>query len=187
MKAVSCGQEHTVALSEQGNVYSWGLNTQGALGVGSQVTASDAPIQLPEPQNVVQVSCGSHQTFMLSEDGSVRACGNNHAGQLGIKKSNSSNIFHKPSKVALDMQVVQVAAGESHSLFLTLGGQVYSVGSNSSMQLAKRRDSVPYIHQPIKIEGLPDGINQICCSTYSAAISQAGDLFIWGSGAIGDY
>ena len=34
IKSVSCGNEHTVALAEQGQVYAWGLNTLGALGVG---------------------------------------------------------------------------------------------------------------------------------------------------------
>ena len=82
---------------------------------------------------------------------------------------------------------MKVAAGDTHTLFLTLGGQVYAVGSNANLQLAKKRDQVPYIHQPIQIEGLPDGINSIACSTYSTAISHQGDLFIWGSGAIGEY
>ena len=135
-----------MALSDQGNVYSWGLNTQGALGVGNQVTATDTPILLQRPKNIVAVSCGSHQTFMLSESGEVRACGNNHVGQLGIKESNSSNLFYKPSRVALDFQVIQVAAGDTHTLFLTLGGQVYAVGCNANLQLAKKRDQVPYIH-----------------------------------------
>jgi len=77
------------------------------------------------------VECGSHQTFMLKEDGTVKACGNNQVGQLGIKKANSSSIFYKACKVALDLQVTSVAAGDTHTLFLTLGGQVYAVGDNS--------------------------------------------------------
>ena len=59
---------------------------------------------------------------MLVADGTVRACGNNQAGQLGIKQSNSSNIFYKACKVNLDLEVTQVAAGETHTLFLTMGG-----------------------------------------------------------------
>ena len=61
-------------------------------------------------------------------------------GQLGISKSNSSSIFYKPNKVSLDLPVVQVAAGENHTLFLTMGGQVYAVGDNSHCQLAKGKD-----------------------------------------------
>ena len=109
-------------------------------------------------------------------------------GQLGTKKANSSVVFYKASKVAIgdDLTIKQVSAGESHALFLTEGGQVYATGDNSSCQLAKSRDQVPYIHQPIKVEVLPE-IDSICCSTYSAAISSTGDLYIWGSGQFGDY
>ena len=37
------------------------------------------------------------------------------------------------------------------------------------------------------MEGLPDGINSIACSTYSTAISHTGDLYMWGSGSIGEF
>ncbi len=123
---------------------------------------------------------------MLLDDGSVKACGNNQVGQLGIRKANSSNIFYKASPVALDLKVISVAAGDSHTLFLTTGGQVYAVGDNSLCQLAKPRESVPYIHQPILVEVLPE-IEQIACSIYSSAISKTGDLFIWGRGLFGEY
>ena len=53
IRAVECGQEHTVALAIDGTVYSWGLNTQGALGVGSKVTATDTPMILGKKQAVV--------------------------------------------------------------------------------------------------------------------------------------
>ena len=92
---------------------------------------------------------------MLMEDGSVKACGNNQVGQLGIRKANNSNIFYKPAPVALDLKVTSIAAGDTHTLFLTTGGQVYAVGDNSHCQLAKSRESVPYIHQPIQVEVLP--------------------------------
>ena len=46
----------------------------------------------------------------------------------------------------MDLQVISIAAGETHSLFLTLGGQVYAVGDNSNCQIARPKDSVPYIH-----------------------------------------
>ena len=131
IRAVDCGQEHTVALSIDGTVYAWGLNTQGALGVGSKVTATDSPLLLEKQSHVIQISCGSHQTFLLHQDSTVKACGNNQVGQLGINKSNSSSIFYLPTRVCIEHEISQVAAGESHTLFLTNDGEVYSVGDNS--------------------------------------------------------
>lgn len=80
----------------------------------------------------MQISCGSHSTLILSEDGTVKACGNNQYGQLGLKKSNSSSIFYLPTRVNIEQKIVQVAAGDSHSLLLTIDGEVYAVGDNSS-------------------------------------------------------
>ena len=60
IKTVSCGQEHTAAVTEDGAVYTWGLNTQGALGLGSRVTATDTPMLMEKQGGIVQVSCGSH-------------------------------------------------------------------------------------------------------------------------------
>ena len=88
----------------------------------------------------MSVACGANSTFLLTQDGTVWAFGNNQMGQLGISKSNSSSIFYKPNKVTLGLPVVQVAAGENHTLFLTMGGQVYAVGDNSHCQLAKGKD-----------------------------------------------
>ena len=56
IREASCGHEHTAALSEAGNVYTWGLNTQGALGVGSKVTATDTPMVLEKQEGIVTQS-----------------------------------------------------------------------------------------------------------------------------------
>ena len=53
INGVSCGHEHTAALSETGHVYTWGLNTQGALGVGRKVTATDTPMLLENQEGIV--------------------------------------------------------------------------------------------------------------------------------------
>ena len=86
------------------------------------------------------MSCGSHHTLLLNYDGSVQACGNNQVGQLGISKSNSSSIFYLPTKVNIEQKITQVAAGDTHSLILTVDGEVYCVGDNSHCQLARHQD-----------------------------------------------
>ena len=79
---VSCGKEHTVALDRQGNVYSWGLNTQGALGLGQQIPATDKPQIVDKllEADITQVSCGNNFTLFLTGRNEVKACGNNQLG-----------------------------------------------------------------------------------------------------------
>ena len=52
IKSVSCGNEHTAALSVEGIVYTWGLNTQVALGAGSKITATDSPVLIAKLTSV---------------------------------------------------------------------------------------------------------------------------------------
>ena len=53
IKRVSCGNEHTAALAEQGQVYAWGLNTLGALGVGNHIAATDTPVLVEKKKRIV--------------------------------------------------------------------------------------------------------------------------------------
>jgi hypothetical protein len=61
--SVSAGATHSVALTEQGNIISWGNNWYGKL---------DTPAGLGK---IVQVSAGWDYTAVLTEDGRVRAWG----------------------------------------------------------------------------------------------------------------
>ena len=96
-----------MALDRRGNVYSWGLNTQGALGLGQQIPATDKPqiIDKLMEADITQVSCGNHFTLFLTGRNEVKACGNNQLGQLGINKTNKNDIWFKPVAVNINEQV----------------------------------------------------------------------------------
>jgi hypothetical protein len=75
---VACGQQHAVAVSDEGDCYSWGLGTFGQLGCGT--TRDSLRPQLVERNEatacgVVQVACGSNHTVFRTADGTLQACG----------------------------------------------------------------------------------------------------------------
>lgn len=86
----------------------------------------------------------------------------------------------------LGCEVVQVACGEYHSLYLTEGGQVYSSGKNVEGQLGVG-DRRSHPHEPHLIEALEGHkVIQVACGDFhSAALTSAGSLFTWGSGLYG--
>lgn len=62
---VSCGVKHTVALSDDGSLWSWGTGSQ--LGLGDVETASTPqPVKLPLDRHVIGVSCGAQHTVALA-------------------------------------------------------------------------------------------------------------------------
>jgi Regulator of chromosome condensation (RCC1) repeat len=82
--AVSAGELHSAAVTEQGDVYTWGDGFCGQLG-----HADKRPQVLPKQvmalgeEIVVQVSCGSRHTVMVTEEGACYSCGLGHFGVLG--------------------------------------------------------------------------------------------------------
>ncbi|KAL3880398.1 hypothetical protein ACJMK2_032642, partial [Sinanodonta woodiana] len=79
---ISCGTHHTVVLLQNGEVYTFGSNQYGQLGVGDTVIRG-SPAKMQLPGVAVQVAAGSHHTVVLLANGQVLTCGNFQKGALG--------------------------------------------------------------------------------------------------------
>ncbi|HLX53676.1 MAG TPA: hypothetical protein VKR58_07030, partial [Aquella sp.] len=73
IKSVSCGGYHSMALTQNGEVYSWGSN--------GLVDRIPRKIKL---SNIMTMSCGYQFTILITMDGRMYTCGNNSKGQLGL-------------------------------------------------------------------------------------------------------
>lgn len=109
-----------------------------------------------------------------------RACcfGCSEQGQLGTGSSNSEII-----PCALDTiqeNIISIACGYSHTLILTENQQIYSTGNNSNGELGVGHKKSSYL--PIKIMMLENlRIKSIAASDFSAAVTEKGELYLWGS------
>ena len=179
---VDCGWGHTLALTSEGEVFSWGVGEYGALGIRSTESQWE-PVRVLSRAKGVQVACGSRHSVMVSSDGRAYAWGAGEAGQLGNGRRERELI---PTEVDIRENVRNAAAGIFHTLLLTKGGKVFSMGGNSFGQLGtgNKKSSCA----PVRVEAL-EGIyiDKIASGHHSAAISERGDLFIWGTGVFGEY
>ncbi|CAM9000338.1 unnamed protein product [Rhodiola kirilowii] len=90
--SVSCGEYHTAAISDNGDVYTWGLGSMGQLGHCS-LQYGDKELL---PRRVVsldgifvkEVACGGVHTCAVTEKGALYAWGGGQAGQLGLGSQN---------------------------------------------------------------------------------------------------
>jgi hypothetical protein len=97
--ALAAGANHSAAIDQNGNVWTWGSNTTGQLGNGdASGTAQSYPVQVSSVSNVVTVAAGATNTFALEENGQVYAWGSNTMGQLGNGMMGSA-INANPSQV----------------------------------------------------------------------------------------
>lgn len=66
-RGVSCGARHSAVITDKGDVFCWGWNKYGQLGLGDS-TDRNVPCQVPvEAYNPLNVSCGWWHTLVLAE------------------------------------------------------------------------------------------------------------------------
>ena len=83
--SISCGQSFTLALTSDGELYAWGYNGNGQLGIGNNTNQ-----QLPAKVNgmngnfVEKIVCGMAHVLALTYSGELYSWGANSYGQLGL-------------------------------------------------------------------------------------------------------
>ncbi|XP_044049752.1 probable E3 ubiquitin-protein ligase HERC4 [Siniperca chuatsi] len=133
---VACGSQHSVALTKDGQVYTWGQDSRGQLGLGERKPGTNSPQHLRSLSAVplVQIAAGGEQSFALSVSGGVFGWGRNDSGQLGLGDTTDR---HTPTPVlCLNMKkTVRISCGKDHTAILTKTGAVFTFGSGQYGQL----------------------------------------------------
>ena len=127
----ACGQHHTITLSDDGTVYSFGRNFQGALGFGHNNDVS-LPTPIPNLPKINMISCGAYFTVCVDDEGFIWSFGENNYGQLGI--GNKTN-FNVPQKLQNIPPVLSVSCGHAHTLIIANEDNLWSCGRNDFGQL----------------------------------------------------
>ncbi|XP_042351684.1 probable E3 ubiquitin-protein ligase HERC3 isoform X2 [Plectropomus leopardus] len=131
---VACGNQHSIALTKDGQVYTWGQNSRGQLGNRTPGASSLQHLQSLSVMPLVQIAAGGEQSFALSVSGGVFGWGRNDCGQLGLRDTTDRDI---PTPVyGLNMKkTVYMSCGEDHTAVLTKDGAVFTFGSGRYGQL----------------------------------------------------
>jgi len=80
-----------LALSNTGQIYTFGNNYKGQLGLGDEID-KNVPTLIPNLEDVVQISAGESHSLILSNNGQIYVFGNNDHGQLGLKDNDNRNV-----------------------------------------------------------------------------------------------
>lgn len=95
VKIVS-GNYHSVAMSNIGQIYSWGSESNGGLGLGNHKYFSNTPrlvVTTHLTQQIRTIFCGPDCSSLLLENGEIYSCGKNSNNKLGFGKSVSKSMF----------------------------------------------------------------------------------------------
>ncbi|XP_050304400.1 uncharacterized protein LOC126741961 [Anthonomus grandis grandis] len=130
LKLLSCGYEHA-AVIRNNCVFTMGVATSGCLGTGPVLTNTSGPRLVNTLQNLkvtpLSVSCGKKHTLCATDCG-VFAWGSNSHGQLGLGPHLQETPYPQLITTISHLKIVDISAGQYHSIALTHTGKVYTWG-----------------------------------------------------------
>jgi alpha-tubulin suppressor-like RCC1 family protein len=132
--AIAAGGAHSLLLNSRGQVYSFGNNNYGQLGLGDQ-NHRRVPILLDDSRigRVTAIEAGTYYSLLLNDQGQVFSFGSGSSGKLGHGDNNDRNV---PTLIFPSQgQIMSISAGGGHSFLLDARGRYYGFGSSSMGQL----------------------------------------------------
>lgn len=142
---VAAGNGHSLVLTSTGQLYAFGRNINGELGLpvnnGTEApNPTPALVTLPGASGpIAEIAAGYEHSLVLTSTGQVYTFGRNYDGQLG-RAANSGTSTPNPTPTLVSLpgatgQATHVAAGQDYSLVLTSTGQIFAFGDNEYGQL----------------------------------------------------
>lgn len=182
--SLSMGSEHSLAIRSDGSLWSWGLNSQGALG-NSKTVNSSSPVQIGARTNWYAVSCGAYSSYAILNTAALYGWGYNSNGQLGtgniINYSSPVQISIAGQTWALPSRGLNTFSARYHCLAVTTNFNLYAWGTNWNGCLgigSTRNYSAPVL--------VGTTYAYVSAGLYhSAAIKTDNTLWIWGGNSYG--
>ena len=195
--AIDAGDSHSVALSSDGTVWSWGNNAYGQLGNGKFINCP-SPVKVVLFGNnpltdIVAIAARENRSLALKKDGTVWAWGSNLFGQLGNGESGPGTDKPYAIQVKGISQIIAIAVGDTHSMALTKDGRIWAWGANTNGRLGDGTSILRKTPVLVKNELATNtltNINAIAAGdNHSMALRNDGIVLAWGkndSGQLGD-
>ncbi|XP_048335365.2 ultraviolet-B receptor UVR8 isoform X2 [Ziziphus jujuba] len=187
---ISAGYYHSCAITADGELYMWGKNANGQLGLGKR-----APKVVPRPSKVESLvgitikmaALGSEHSVAVTDGGEALSWGEGGSGRLGHGHESSifgffqSNSEYRPRliKKLEGIKVKNVAAGLLHSACIDENGSVFIFGERAVDKLGF--GGVNNASTPAMISKLPCSKEVACGGYHTCVLSSGGDLYTWGS------
>ncbi|CAN1216113.1 Ultraviolet-B receptor UVR8, partial [Linum perenne] len=215
LKSISCGGAHTLFLTESGQVfatglndfgqlgisgndisyvdgelYVWGRNSNGQLGLGKKAGKSvclPTKVDLLSGIKIKMVALASEHSVAITDEGDALSWGGGDSGKLGhscesgilgLLKSKSEYVPRRIKKLE-GVKVKRIAAGLLHTACIDENGSVFIFGERAVNKLRfgeKKNATIPSM-----VDVLPSSSEVACGGYHTCVVTGAGELYAWGS------
>lgn len=183
------GDASALALTSTGDVYGWGANRGGQLGVGTTTTTlTPTRVTFPGGAKIASIAAGGSTGYAASTTGVLYSWGEGGEGKLGT--GNATNaltpVAAARGQMPAGVTVKSVAAGANSGYALGSDGVVYGWGRGSNGRLGTGTTTTPTV--PTR-SAQPAGItfdHLVAGGTFAFASTPDGQLYAWGWNAAGN-
>ncbi|XP_076006412.1 inhibitor of Bruton tyrosine kinase isoform X2 [Genypterus blacodes] len=189
---VAAAKDHTVVLTEEGYVYTFGLNTFHQLGLSPPPASAHVPKQVSSKtlkgRTVIGVAAGRFHTVLWTRE-AVYTMGLN-GGQLGyLLDPNGEKCVTAPRQVSAlhhkDVTIAMAAASDGATVVVTEKGDFYLLADYQCKKMASRQLNI----KKVLVSGGsldhrvdPQVLNEVGGETVAIlALDEAGRVFCWRS------
>ncbi|XP_032079799.1 E3 ISG15--protein ligase HERC5-like [Thamnophis elegans] len=186
---IACGDRHSMALSKGGELFAWGENEHGQLGMGKVMGHIKEPqlVQALEGIPLINIAAGSAHSMVVSLFGTVYSWGKNLYGQLGLGDTEDRYI-PEYVKALEHKKTVFISCGGEHTAVLSKDGLVCTFGSGCFGQLghnSTRNELFPRL----VAELFGARVTQVACGRWHTLVyvPALGEIYSFGYGAEGQH
>jgi alpha-tubulin suppressor-like RCC1 family protein len=181
--AIAAGDKHTLAVTSDGALFSWGADGNGQLGNGAGgASFSVSPVEVTL-SDVIAIAAGGSHSLAVTSDLRVWAWGANASAQIG---DGSLVDRHEPVLVNGLWGITAVGAGDLHSVALRDDGQVFCWGQGQFGQIGDGTTMQRVVPAPSL---LSNAVAVAAGWRHTVAADGLGKVWAWGSqveGQVGD-
>ena len=184
------GENFTIALKNDGSIWTFGNNEHGELGNGTIINSS-TPLQanvFSSTNPAIAIAVGDIHVLALKSDGTVWAWGDNSQGEIGSGTFSRDGVL-SPIQITQDSDgntfngIISISGGGDFSLALKNDGTVWSWGYNYYGELGN--GTIYPTYAPAQVSGL-SGVQGISAGFWNAAaVKNDGTVWTWGQNTYG--
>ncbi|MCP4117437.1 MAG: hypothetical protein GY737_19000 [Desulfobacteraceae bacterium] len=144
-KAIAAGGYNSLAIKEDGSLWTWGQTEDGQLGLGEDAdnpgypasSNQNSPVKIPISGNFVSIDIGSWHSVALQDNGDIWSWGHNSRGELGVEASAGENALGYPiltdrfSPTLMGHDYIAIGAGTFNTVAIKKDVSVDSCGKIS--------------------------------------------------------